>query len=504
MPSQQSKQNGKTNPNQVPSSSIGPVLPAPAMTKAVAAAPPVIPASSPVAGQPQAPNATTPTSVSQNSATQAGVRRIRLDHDGLLDLVEAVATVSGAADAATALANAVSAKFPGCNVRCGIGQASLQRLYDAKLGWIAKNSPAYQSVSATWNQDHDAPALPELPEHARTDEAGDRPIDSIRCDIDRDAGIQRCVLWISGPGLLESDRRMLRHVVPTLRLLFWRSPARLTGSLRGSTAGLSKTVVFWCCLAVLSLLVAAVWPVPYRVHCQSLVRPVSSRVIAAPFAAKLDALEVEPGDRVEAGDVLLQLDGTPLRIELEGLEAKIAQLSKERDVAIVAGRVAEGQHAALRIREFDRRRALILQQLDQLVVTSPISGIVLRGGLERAIGMPLETGQALIEVAPLDQVTVEIELPDHEIGMVATGSQLKLNWQAISQPLPLMELAGIYPSAEIRSDQNIFVGHLSLDNTDGQLMPGMRGEAIVYGPMRPWLWSHLRSVLERGRWKLGV
>ena len=502
MPSQQSNKTDQPLPNRVPPSPAG-VLAAPAMPTPPVEASPVMSAGGPPR-QPPAPKVASNV-VPNHAVAQEAVRRIRLDNDGLLDLIEAIAAVSGAADAATALANAVSAKFPGCNVRCGIGQASLQRLYDAKLGWIAKNSPAYQSVSATWNQDHDAPALPEMPEHAKADgEGNDRPVESIRCDIDRDGGLQRSVLWISGPGLLDSDRRMLRHIVPTLRLLFWRNPARLSGSLSGSTAGLSKMFIFWCSLLAMSILVAAVWPVPYRVHCQSVVRPISSRVIAAPFAAKLDSLQVEPGDRVEAGDVLLQLDGAPLRIELEGMEAKIAQLSKERDVAIVAGRVAEGQHAELRIREFDRRRALIMRQLDQLVVTSPVSGIVLRGGLERAIGMPLEMGQALIEVAPLDQVKVEVELPDHEIGMVAVGAQLKLNWQAISEQLPVKELAGIYPSAEIRSDQNIFVGHLSVSNPDGELMPGMRGEAIVYGPMRPWLWSHLRSVWERGRWKLGI
>ena len=61
----------------------------------------------------------------------------------------------------------------------------------------------------------------------------------------------------------------------------------------------------------------------------------------------------------------------------------------------------------------------------------------------------------------------------------------------------------IYPSAELRDDQNVFVAKIEVDNSDGKLRPGMRGDAIAYGPLRPWLWSLARSGWEKTLWWIG-
>ena len=72
------------------------------------------------------------------------------------------------------------------------------------------------------------------------------------------------------------------------------------------------------------------------------------------------------------------------------------------------------------------------------------------------------------------------------------------NGDPIEQPID-----GVYPSAELRDDQNVFVAQINVDNSDGTLRPGMRGDAIAYGPIRPWLWSLVRSGWEKSLWWIG-
>lgn len=125
------------------------------------------------------------------------------------------------------------------------------------------------------------------------------------------------------------------------------------------------------------------------------------------------------------------------------------------------------------------------------------------GDLSRSIGAPLEVGQALLEIAPLDQMVVELEIPEYEIGHIKKGTLARVRLTA-GEGDPIEDsIDVIYPNAELRDDVNVFVAKIEIDNRDGLLRPGMRGDAIAYGPIRPWLWSLTRSGWEKALWWIG-
>ena len=234
-----------------------------------------------------------------------------------------------------------------------------------------------------------------------------------------------------------------------------------------------------------------------------MVRPKRSRIIAAPFDATLQSAHVAPGDHVRKGDVLISLEGRPLRLELASIEAQIGQARKEADMASFAGRVAESQQAKLRIRELQRQQDLLSSRLQRLSVTSPIDGIVVLGDLNRSIGAPLTTGQAVMEIAPLDQMVIELEVPEYEIGYVEKGTASRIRLSAAGGDLIESKIDTVYPSAELRDDANVFIARVEVSNSTGKLRPGMRGDAIAYGPIRPWLWSLTRAGWEKVLWWIG-
>ncbi|MEL6108254.1 MAG: efflux RND transporter periplasmic adaptor subunit, partial [Planctomycetota bacterium] len=120
-----------------------------------------------------------------------------------------------------------------------------------------------------------------------------------------------------------------------------------------------------------------------------------------------------------------------------------------------------------------------------------------------SIGAPLEIGQAMVEVAPLDRMSVEIEIPEYEIGYVQPDSKARIRLTASRRRSIDQAFDQLYPSAEVRDNHNVFIARVDVENSDGDIRPGMRGDAITYGPLRPWLWSFTRGAIEKLLWWVG-
>lgn len=226
-------------------------------------------------------------------------------------------------------------------------------------------------------------------------------------------------------------------------------------------------------------------------------------MVAAPFDATLLECRVRPGDHVSKDQVLVELDGRPLRLEREALKAESDHALKEREVALASRRIADAQQAELKQRQLERRVQLIDDRLARLQVRSPIQGVVVSGDLERFVGSPLETGQTLLEIAPLDRLSIEIEIPEYEIGYVASNATARIRFAAAGGRSMQANLQSVSPAAEIRDDSNVFVGRIELDQPDENLRPRMQGDASLYGPRRPLVWRLGRAVWERTLWWIG-
>lgn len=453
------------------------------------------------------PASTPPTSSErQDIASQDAIVRHAVGVERVLRLVEALAPLRSRNETLSTLVQFLASEFPRCHIRCGIGHQSVHRLIDARLGWLPPTSELFQEEVQAWETD--ATENSGKRDIERAERFGDQSepahaSDEVILDLSDDSTPGRCRLTLRGGTITPEDHQWLSRAATSVKVLLWRPENSMLAKAfyALSDTGLTTRVyIGLCCLAILLL---SVWPVSYRVRCTTVVRPVNSRVISAPFAATLQSVEAEPGDHVRKGDVLFELDGRPLRLELESINAQIGHARKEGDIALVGGRVAEAQQAELKVRELSRRRDLIERRLGQLVVTSPMNGIVVAGELIRSIGSPLETGKSIMEIASLDSMRVELEIPEYDVGYVHKGRETRIRFAAIEGEAFDTKLGDVYPSSELRDDQNVFIAPVRLGNDANQLRPGMRGEAVVYGPVRPWLWSFARRGWEKLVWWVG-
>lgn len=254
-----------------------------------------------------------------------------------------------------------------------------------------------------------------------------------------------------------------------------------------ATGGVSRRRWLGALAAVLAF--ALLVPVPCGVSCPCEVQPATRRFVVAPFEGRLLAALVRPGDAVEAGQLLARFDDVAVRLELDAVEAELERASRSHDANLAGGKTSAAQLDRAEINRQTARRDLLRRRLEQLELRSPTAGTVVAGDLSRTVGAPLEQGQVLFEIAPLDQVVVELAVPERRVRHVKSGQQVSLGLASQGGRRWHGAVERVHPRAELRDQRNVFVAEVALPNTDGQMRPGARGWATVWVAWRPWAWQ---------------
>jgi hypothetical protein len=288
------------------------------------------------------------------------------------------------------------------------------------------------------------------------------------------------VVWGRAP---EFDRRHVRKVLgfasepltAALRLIEQAQQGLLQRAL--SRAIGSRRWIVWTAIAAMVLVILL--QLPYRLSCNCTVEPLKRRFIAAPFAGTFEKSLVRPGDLVAENDLLGRMDGKELRLELAAVMADQEQARKSHDVNLAAGKVAAAQIDKLELQRLQQQQRLLEHRIAHIEIKSPVAGYVISGDMERSEGAPLEIGAVLYEIAPLDQMIVEVAIDDDEIANVTSCQEVAIRFDAYPGEAFQGRLARIHPRSEIRDAQNVFIGEVALENTGVTLRPGMKGVARI-------------------------
>lgn len=242
-------------------------------------------------------------------------------------------------------------------------------------------------------------------------------------------------------------------------------------------------------VAVIFVIGLLLMPIPYRIRCRCSVEPDSRRYAVAPFNGIVEEAFVEPGDVVAAGSLLAKMDGREIRWELSAAEAERAQAAKQREVELSERNVTKVLIAQLETERLDARIDVLRYRRQHLELKSNIDGVVLSSTLEKSQSAPVDVGQELFEIGPLDNLKVEIEVPDTEIAQIDVGQQVKI-WIDGFEDTPFeAAIERIVPRSELRNDQNVFIARVTLPNSNKKYRPGMHGSVRITGPHRPLGWN---------------
>ncbi len=257
-------------------------------------------------------------------------------------------------------------------------------------------------------------------------------------------------------------------------------------------------------VAVMALALVGIfgrWPLTVKGDAR--LAPASRRAYAAPFdRAVLLRPHVLPGDLVRAGDPLCEFDDEELQLALREARATLVAREKERDVLFSQQKTAECRIATAQCEELEAQIALLEHRIERAVVRAKFDGVVLSGDLRQHVGAPFPMGETLLEVAPLDELLVLVDVEQGDVAHVEVGQQGSFATKARPDLKLPFTVAKIRPLAEARGGATVFVVEARVRNRDGWLRPGMEAAATITGPRRNLAWVLTRKLVNWLRMKL--
>ncbi len=241
-------------------------------------------------------------------------------------------------------------------------------------------------------------------------------------------------------------------------------------------------------LATLSVVTTA----EYRVTADATLEGTVQRTVVAPFSGYIAEANVRPGDIVSKGQVLAALDDRDLTLERLTLASEKSQFEREYREAMAAH---ESARVAILRAQLDKATAqleLVEERLARTQVSAPLDGVIIEGDLSQSLGAPVERGDALFEVAPLDSYRVMLEVDETQIGALEPGQSGRLALAGFPVDYLSFVVERITPISTAADGRNFFTVEASLENTPELLRPGMQGVGkIDIGPRRLiWIWTH--------------
>ena len=231
----------------------------------------------------------------------------------------------------------------------------------------------------------------------------------------------------------------------------------------------------------------------YRVTADARLEGTVQRAIAVPTAGYLVDSNVRAGDVVKQGDLLFSLDDRDLRLERLKWASQKLQSKREHSEAVASHDRAKARILAAQMEQADAEIALLDEELKRTRVTAPFDSFVVAGDLSQSLGSPVERGDVMFELAPLDSYRIILEVDERDIDDITVDQtgQLALT-SAPEDALPIV-IEKITPLANAQDGRNFFRVEAQLHgDTPMHLRPGMEGVGKIDIDERKliWIWTH--------------
>jgi hypothetical protein len=243
--------------------------------------------------------------------------------------------------------------------------------------------------------------------------------------------------------------------------------------------------------------------VDFRVSGGCRLEPSLRRIYSAPFGTRIESAPVRPGDTVEALDTLVDFDRLEVDLSLREAKSKREGVKKEVDTYLVQeDKMAEYAEASARLAALEAEIDLLERRLSRTSLKADFAGIVLSGDLTQEIGRPVQMGEPLIEVAPLDEFVLEVEIDQGDVSYLREGQAGRFTTKAKPDLAIPFSLLRVRPMPEARGGQSRYVAEAVVPNTEGWLRPGMEGAAKIDVGRRNVTWTVTRKLLNWLKLKL--
>jgi len=240
----------------------------------------------------------------------------------------------------------------------------------------------------------------------------------------------------------------------------------------------------------------------FRVTAPTNIEGEVQRVVAAPFNGFIKEASVRPGDMVKEGKVLCLLDDRDLKLEHLKWSTEKEQLIKQYHEAMAKRDRSQIMISQAKIDQATAQLDLIREQLLRTKVTAPFDGVIMSGDLSQSLGAPVEKGQVLFQIAPLDAYRVIVEVDERDILYVKPGQTGLLVLPSMPEETFPFLVEKITPVSIAKEGRTFFRVEAKMEKVSDRLRPGMEGIGKITVDRRRLIWIWTRDAIDWVRLKL--
>lgn len=200
----------------------------------------------------------------------------------------------------------------------------------------------------------------------------------------------------------------------------------------------------------------------------------NSVMLRPEITGRIAAINFQEGGPVEQGQVLVELDSSVPRAQLEQAQAALvlAQSQYRRaqqltQKGFISAQARDESASELKVQQ--AAVALAKAQLEKTVITAPFDGLV---GLRHvSVGDYVSAGSDLVLLESIDPLNVDFRIPEHFLGVVDVGTRINLRFDALADVLREGVVGAISPLVDV-GGRSILL-RAKVPNDDASLRPGM-------------------------------
>ena len=240
----------------------------------------------------------------------------------------------------------------------------------------------------------------------------------------------------------------------------------------------------------------------YRVLAHCKIVPEKTYTVSVPHEAMISNVLVLPGQHVNAGEPMVQLDTTDLQVQQMSLTTEITSAKIEAN-SLLSNR--HHQEAFLRQSEIDVLKSdlhLVQEQIARSVIRAPHDGVVMPTDIHRRIGQFVALGDPLLEIASDDRWHLEVEVPEHQSQYISR--QQVGAFQSSARPDQQLDCAitKVSPASEVKRNKNVVIAEALLENHPSWMKIGMEGHVKIDTGSKSVWWVYLHPMIDYVRLKL--
>lgn len=234
----------------------------------------------------------------------------------------------------------------------------------------------------------------------------------------------------------------------------------------------------------------------YRVTSPASIEGRIQRVIVAPFDGFIDNAYARAGESVTSGEVIAEMDSKELLLQQQRYAAEKNEYTRQYRKALASRDKAQAHIYKSQVSQAEAQLQLLEKKIQRSKLIAPLDGYIIRGDLSRSLGSPVDTGDVLFEIAPLDEYRLVIYVDEKQVVDVQQGLYGELSLKALPDTGLSFVVSKVSPVFEENNSDIAYRVEATLEDSHPALRPGMQGIAKIDIGQRSISWIYLHELYD--------